>query len=116
MIEEYHSQQLLPGGQLNHTVAIFVDHLNDKIQWPSQDLSCHNSHVLEASSKSVTVDLLGWTTYTFIPTLTEIYYGKTMLEIAPDLLKPFRKWEETSWKFMFQTPRFMSEDMYAARG
>lgn len=116
MIEEYHSQQLLPGGQLNQIATIFVDRLNDRVRWPSQNLSCDHSHVLKAFSGSVTVDVLGWTTHTFIHTVTEIYYGKLMLEIAPDLLKPFHKWEETSWKFLFQIPRFMSKDMYTAKG
>lgn len=115
MIEEYHSQQLLPGGQLNQIVATFVDHLNDRVRWPSQNLRSHHSHVLEASSESVVVDVLGWTTNTFVLALTEIYYGKLMLEIAPDLLKTFHKWEQINWKFMFQIPRFMSEDMNATK-
>lgn len=116
MIEEYHSQQLLPGGRLDQIGTIFVERLSDRVRWPSHNFSCNHSYVLEASSESVTLDVLGWTTHTIIHALTELYYGKLMLEIAPDLIKPFHKWEQTKWKFLFQLPRFMSEDMYAAKG
>ncbi|MCJ1267976.1 hypothetical protein MMC22_007862 [Lobaria immixta] len=116
MIHQYLVQQLVPGVQLNQIAAIFVDHLNDRVRWPSQNLSSHQSYVLEACSESVTVDVLGWTSHIFFHASTEVYYGKLMLEIAPNLLKTFHKWEQTNWKFLFQIPRFLSEDLYAAKG
>ena len=115
MIEEYHSQQLLPGGDLENITKTFVAYIDDKVRLQSPNFDLTHDHVLEVTSQSATVDVFGWTTFTFVHALTDIYYGQGMLEIAPDLLKSFRKWERTNWKFMFQLPTFMSKDMHTAK-
>src|SRR4051794_6352247 len=33
----------------------------------------------------------------------------------PHLIKAFRQWERTNWKFMFQLPEFISKNMMAGR-
>ena len=116
MIEEYHSQQLLPGGQLSTTSTIFVNYINDRVRWQSQAFHQDRPFILEASPSSITVDVLGWTTFTFVHALTEIYYGPSLLASAPELLESFQDWEKTNWKFMFQTPGIMSKDMSVAKG
>ncbi|MCJ1414946.1 hypothetical protein MMC32_001276 [Xylographa parallela] len=116
MIEEYHSQQLLPGGQLSTTSTIFINYINDRVRWQSQAFHQDRPFILEASPSSITVDVLGWTTFTFVHALTEIYYGPSLLASAPELLESFQDWEKTNWKFMFQTPGIMSKDMSVAKG
>lgn len=58
---------------------------------------------------------MDWTSEVFISTTTKLYWGKSLLEIEPNLLHIFRQWEETNWKYVFQLPRCLSKDTYAAR-
>ena len=58
---------------------------------------------------------MDWTAHVFIHTTTEVYWGKQIFQIAPDLINSFLKWEETNWKYLFQLPRYFSEDLYGAK-
>ena len=112
MVEEYQFHLLLPGEKLDEITKTFVGHLDEKLRW--QQLQS-GSYVLESSGHSVKVSLLDWTAAVFLQVTTEIYWGKTIWEVAPNLIQSFLKWEETTWKYVFQLPAFLSKDMYAAK-
>jgi len=113
MVEEYQKHQLLPGGKLDDIAKMFVKQLDQAICW--QHLTENSPYVLESSSDSVKISLLEWTEQVFISTTTEIFWGKSIWNVAPGLIDSFLKWENTTWKYVFQLPRFLSNDMYTAR-
>ncbi len=113
MVEEYQMHQLLPGGKLEDVAKMFVKQLDRAVCW--QGLTANSPYVLESSPESVKVFLLGWTEQVFISITTEIFWGKSIWKISPGLIDTFLKWENTTWKYVFQLPRFLSKDMYTAR-
>ena len=112
MVEEYQFHQLLPGEKLDKIATTFVTHVNEKIRWELLQKQCAS---LDPSSDALTLSLMDWTADVFLHTTTEIYWGKSIWKVAPNLIQSFLKWEETNWKYVFQLPKFLSRDMYAAK-
>jgi hypothetical protein len=71
--------------------------------------------VLIRSKDRVTVSLLELCNELFVRGTTEAFLGQAIWKVNPNLLKAFRQWERTNWKYMFQMPYFMSGDMINAR-
>lgn len=113
MVEIYQFHQLLPGERLDQISIPFVDFLDKKLRVEHLQRNC--PYVLESSLDSIKISVIDWTSDVFIRTTTEIYWGKSIWKVAPNLFESFLTWEKTSWKYIFQLPRFLSEDMYAAR-
>ena len=113
IIEEYQFRQLLLGEKVDKLTQIFVDYRGKTICW--QHLETKPTYVLEKSSGSIRMSLMDWTAQVFLHTTTEVYWGKTIFEIAPRLTQSYLKCEETKWKYVFQLPYCVNKDMYAAR-
>lgn len=113
MVEDYQIRQLLPGKHLDELANKFIRCLNRTVCW--QHLSTAPPYVQESSPTSVRISSMDWTSNVFIDTTTELYWGKSLSKANPRLLKSFLRWEKTNWKNVFQLPRFLSEDMYAAK-
>ena len=113
MIEEYQFRQLISGENLEKIAKGMVGYVDERVRW--QQLKEKSPYVLKSSSEFVTLSLMDWTADIFIHSLTEIYWGKSIWEVAPNLIETFLKWEETTWKYVFQLPKFLSRDMYAAK-
>ena len=112
MVEQYEHRQLLPGEPLEKFSEKFMEHLDNKLQWSQlQD----SAYMTGNSSEGIKISLLDWTSDIFIHTITELYWGKSIWRVAPDLIDTFRIWEHTTWKYVFRLPRFWSKDMYEAR-
>ena len=112
-MSEYHTQQLLPGEKLDTMTQKFLSYVDERLRW--QELYASKHCILESSSDSVKLSLMDWTADVFIRASTEIYWGKSIWKVAPNLIDAYLQWEETSWKYVFQLPRFFSRDMYAAK-
>ena len=113
MVAEYQRRQLRPGKNLETLAKSIVHHVSGLLQW--HNLSIGQTHVSQSSEKSLSLSLIEWTTYAFIRSTTEIYWGKRIFETDPSLLQTYTTWERTSWKYVFQVPRLFSQDMYFAR-
>ena len=113
MIADFQHRQLLPGENLDNISRQFISYLNKLVSW--QEINSNHPYVLRSSSHSVQISLMEWTAHIFINTNSELYWGKSLSEVAPHLTNSFMRWEETNWKYVFQLPRFLSKDMYAAK-
>lgn len=113
MVSEYQRRQLRPGKNFETLAKSMINHINGLLQW--QSLSVGQKSIRRGSEKSLSLSLMEWTTYAFIRSTTEIYWGKRLLETDPSLLETYTTWEKTSWKYVFQVPRLFSQDMYTAR-
>ncbi|KAL9102989.1 MAG: hypothetical protein Q9187_009061, partial [Circinaria calcarea] len=113
MIADFQHRQLLPGENLDNISRQFISSLNELVSW--QEINSNRPYVLQSSSHSVQVSLMEWTAHIFINTNSGLYWGKSLSKVAPHLTKSFMKWEEKNWKYVFQLPRSLSKDMYAAK-
>ena len=113
MFAEYQRRQLRPGNKLETMTRPMIDHINSLLQW--HDLSTGQTCTRPSSEKSLSLSLIEWTTYTFIHSITKVYWGSKIFESDPSLLQTYKTWERTYWKYIFQLPRCFSRDMYQAR-
>ena len=113
MIEEYQRHQLLPGENMNKISKLFVEQITDRLRW--ENVRSGQKYVRERREDCVTLSLIDWTSDVFIRTTTETYWGKSIWSVAPNLMEYFSVWEATTWKYVFQLPRFLSREMYTAR-
>lgn len=113
MVAEYQRRQLRPGKNMDKLADSMVTHINSGLQW--HNLSLGQTCMPRSSEKSLKLSLYEWTSYAFIRSTTEIYWGKRIFEREPNLLQTYSIWERTNWKFVFQLPRLFSQDMYSAR-
>ena len=99
---------------MDEIAKCFVADVDAKLQW--QRLHDQPRPYVNIISRDVMqLSLMDWTADVFINTTTEMYWGKSIWKVAPGLTESFLKWEETTWKYVFQLPRFLSKDMYTAR-
>jgi hypothetical protein len=74
-----------------------------------------NQAVLSHSGDSAVVSLLSLCVNTFITDETESYFGPTLLQRSPNLVKAFLDWEYCNWKFLFMLPEAFAQDMVKAK-
>ncbi|OJJ32645.1 hypothetical protein ASPWEDRAFT_29803 [Aspergillus wentii DTO 134E9] len=110
IIIELHRQQGQPGGQLE---PLFEKRIKPGI-YKNLNLDSHPA-VMSKSKEWMTVSLFEWCNHVFIRGTTEAYFGDIIWEIKPDLTRWCLAWERTNWKYMFQLPAFLSQDMLEAK-
>ncbi|KAL8762523.1 MAG: hypothetical protein Q9184_001483 [Pyrenodesmia sp. 2 TL-2023] len=113
MVEEYEHRQLLPGENMDKIAKTVVAYVDNMVRWDQVQSHCAN--VPLTVSTPADISLLDWTTEVFLRTTTEVYWGKSIWKVAPNLIRSFLVWEETTWKYIFQIPYLFSKDMYTAR-
>ena len=113
MVEQYEHRQLLPGESLDRFSEKFMEHLGKKLQW--HQIQQDSAYTIENHFEWTKISLMDWTADIFLHTITELYWGKSIWQVAPNLIDSFRIWEQTTWKYVFRLPRFWSKDMYEAK-
>lgn len=113
MVAEYQRRQLRPGKNFEILAKSMVNHISSLLQW--QSLGIGQNNIRRGPEKSLSFSLIEWTTYAFIRTTTEIYWGKKLFETDSSLLETYTTWEKTSWKYVFQISRVFSQDIYSTR-
>ncbi|KAK8047542.1 hypothetical protein PG996_015606 [Apiospora saccharicola] len=113
MINEYHRQQTKQG-------ELFDDLLHTRIIPEfEKELRCiidgSSPSIVSRSSNGVVVSLLQLCTSAFQSSTTTAFLGRKIWEVNPNLLQSFMVWERTNWKYLFQMPALMSQDMLKAR-
>lgn len=113
MVAEYQRRQLRPGKKLETLARSMIDHIDGLLQW--HNLSIGQTRLRGDSEDPLSLSLIEWTSYAFIHSTTEIYWGRSIFKNDPSFLQTYNIWEKTTWKYVFQIPRFLSRDMYLAR-
>ncbi|TVY33836.1 Prostacyclin synthase [Lachnellula subtilissima] len=113
MIQEYHRQQLYPGDNFQN---LMIDNVLPKIH-TSLTWDTMSRHPASRSStpESITLSLLHWTSDMFISQLIEIYWGKKISIINPELLRANLVWEKSTWKYIYRIPKTFANENYEAR-
>lgn len=112
LAQRMHAHQLYPGDNLlalQKQVQGWLDHhLNLGDISACSSASCHGSG-------SVEVPLYQWCSEYFIKMGQDVYFGKVLSEIDPELPSNFLVFDELIWKMLYQYPKFMSGDMTKPR-
>ena len=113
MLEEFHRQQLQQSGE--HS-SVLTKRLQERIDLSLQFESLQkHAAVVDRGPGFLNVSLWHLCTHLFIEGLTEAYLGQLIWKIRPEILQSSLRWEDTSWKYIYHLPRFVSHDMYTAR-
>jgi hypothetical protein len=112
-VNEFHRVQVRPGENFNDLLHNrFTPGITRCLDF---DNTPDHPALLHRTKDAVTISLLELCNELFVRGTTEAFLGKAIWRVNPNLLRAFRQWERTNWKYMFQMPEFMSKDMMAAR-
>lgn len=112
LAQKMHSHQLHPGDNL------------DKLQrlvkgWIDRNLNVHDLTRFPSAKakgqKRFEVPLYQWCSEVFIQLGQDVYFGKTLSKIDPDLPVSFFTFDELIWKMLYRYPYFMASDMTKPR-
>ena len=109
--EDLYRQQLQPGRELDILQSSFLHNIHESICW--QNLS--DKITVSSSRDRKTVSLLGWCREVLLDAATKSFFGDRLQEIDPDLFQSFFDFDDNSWKLTYHYPRFLSNEMYAAK-
>ena len=91
----------------------FLDKVDSHLEWTQ--LRSRQQYIRETGPNHLTLSLMDWTAEVFLRTTTETYWGKSVWKSGPDIPTSFFRWEATTWKYVYQLPRFLSRDMHTAK-
>lgn len=110
---EYFGRQLSPGESLDRFVneaalpAIMKAFNFDRT--PTHPPILHNDGgSFAVSLEHLCIDAL-------ISGVIDTYYGPSIWQVNPHFVHSFMKWERLNWKYIFQLPSFLSNDMLDAK-
>lgn len=110
----FHKNQLLPGKELDVLAARFLQCIEESMQW--EMMTNERDYVLRTADNAVEVSLLRWCGDILVDAGTRAYWGERLLQIEPNLLRYFFDYDNRAWMLLFQYPRMLSKDIYAAKG
>ncbi|KAI9844750.1 MAG: hypothetical protein M1837_005283 [Sclerophora amabilis] len=108
---ENYKAQLHPGAKLDTLQDRFLGSIDESLRW--QNIS-HNV-VRSSSQETKIVSLLGWCSEVLIDSATRAFFGPRLLQIEPNLLQSSIDFDDNSWKFNYQIPRFLAKETYTAK-
>ena len=112
-LREHRHHHLLAADSTDKLSETFRGYHEKELRW--QRLTANNAYLRASSSEWVDVSLHDWISEIFIRTSTEIYWGKSVFRVAPQLVTSLRKWERCNWKFLYNLPTFLSKDTATAK-
>ena len=115
MQSEWFKQQLLPGEHLVTLQNAYLVHLRKAL-----DLDLFNADFVVPSTtrfnfQAPTVSLRKFTRYVLSHCAFRTFFGEELFEVEPHIARLYQKWEDDSWKVVFNYPHFLTKDLHAAR-
>lgn len=104
-------KQLLPGKEFDVLSAVLMKDIEESLQLQR----IPQKTILSFTHTTKRVSLLGWCREVMIGSATRAFFSDRFLQIDPDLLESFYKFDATSWKVFFKYPQFLSNDMDDAK-
>ncbi len=105
--------QLLTREKLMGILDAYQSYLDSDLSW--DNLS--PSFVLSSDSAGgcKTISLRDFSRYTVSHCAIKAFFGPKLLEMAPDFLKHYQKYEDDSWKIFYHYPHFLARDLHRAK-
>ena len=109
--EKLCQRQLHHGKEFDILQKAIVHGINDAVTWEK----IKPEIVLQSTSEVRTLSLLGWCREVLLEIPTRVFFGDRLLSIEPDLIDAFSVFDTQSWKLHFGYPKFLAQELYAAR-
>lgn len=105
---DLHHQQLHKGPRLD---SLMQDRMIPSIYKALDMMDLGSQAILSRSEDAVVISLFDLCVDTFITKGTEAFFGPALLKNSPELVHAFLDWEISSWKFLFNLPDAIAQDM-----
>ena len=109
--EDYYRQQLHPGNHLEDLWTRIQDLISTSLSWDGIPREC----IISEASNTKTLSLLKWCRGNLLSSVTTAVFGPRLLQMEPDLMDIFVRFDDDSWKLNYKLPRSLSKEMHAAR-
>lgn len=110
---DIHQIQLRPGDHLEDLTAQFLTQVEQRLRWEvMQDMRFASPNV---SMGDVTLSLYDWCADVLINSATQSFFGPSLLQVTPDLVRDFYAFDDDSWMLIYRYPRFLARNLYSAK-
>lgn len=106
---DFYKQQLHPGEKFDIIQQKFLCCIDKSIR--PEHLT--GSYVLSSTSDEKTLSLQSWCQDILLNAGTEAFFGEKILQMDPDLLQNFLKFDSENWKLWYKWPQ--AKEMHAAK-
>ncbi|CAG8948903.1 hypothetical protein HYFRA_00002029 [Hymenoscyphus fraxineus] len=106
-------QQLSPGSQLDDLLEKSTKFLLSSMNVPSIASECQCLTAPE--NGTVTVSVSRWISQVILHLGQEIYFGKSLAKVEPDMTKYFIEFDEVGWQALYQYPSILCGKMLEAK-
>ena len=108
---DIHKFQLSPNGKLQDLTDSFRKTIDTSLRWES----LQGRYVLGNSKEEKTISLFGWCSDVLLRAATNVYFGESLLQVAPDVLQNFLEFDLNCWQLIYSYPKFLSKEMHAGK-
>ncbi|KAM5476774.1 hypothetical protein MauCBS54593_000044 [Microsporum audouinii] len=113
MARDFHHHQLFPGGLLDTINIKFIQYFKRSLDL--EYLTSQPKYATRIASDAVQVSLFEMSSDLFTNAAQDVYFGKLLRKIAPDLAYDLLEYDDLAWQVLFRYPRFLSTKMVSAR-
>lgn len=99
--------QLNPGEFSNEIQKKVLTNIHEKMRWESMP----HSMIFSAGPDQRIISLMKWSQSVLLQGATTAFFGKSLLEVEPDLFTQFFAFDESSWKLSYRIPFLWAQDV-----
>jgi hypothetical protein len=107
-VEDFYRQQFLPGGLLDVLWVKIQHRLDFALQWDN----FLAQPPLPSPGDTMKLSLMDWCRAVILPSATIAIWGERLMQLEPDLMKTFIKFDNQSWKLTYKLPYLMAQEMH----
>jgi hypothetical protein len=112
LAREMHIHQLFPGHLLGETGVQFIKYFDTNLRIKSLT---QRSRYAQPSGENVKLSLQLFTSDLFANAGQEVYFGKHLREINPNMTWDFLEFDDLTWQVLYSYPKILSGKMLRAR-
>lgn len=111
---DWFTSQLLAPEALRNLQGKYLRYLHESLRWDNLSSECVvTSHSGYDKSKTVSLQLFCRNIVSYCG--TSVFFGKGLLQMAPDFLTHYRNFEKNSWKIFYCLPPFLAHAEHKAK-
>lgn len=113
LCKEYQIAQLSPGQRLDELLIPAVEYITNQLSLNSIVKHCNQS--TWGQEKVVKLRLYHLMSQTFIGFGQQVYFGKMLSQIEPDIIDLFASFDTNAWQVLYQYPKLLCGTMLKAK-
>lgn len=112
LAREMHIHQLFPSHLLPETGAEFIKFFNVNL---TMDSLAQRTRYVKPAEKGIEVSLQTFTSDLFANAGQEVYFGRRLREVNPNMTWDFLEFDDLTWQVLYNYPKILSGKMITAR-